>query len=366
MALNGIDISDYQQGLDLSQVSCDFMICKATEGTGIVHSTCDPFIQKAKALGKLWGFYHFMNGEDPVAQADYFVANCRGYFGSGVPVLDYEMYGRIGTSGAKKFLDRVLDLTGVRCVVYMSRSVCTEEDWSAIAPNHALWVAQYASNDPTGYQDEPWLPGGGFGAWSTCALHQYTSNGRLPGYNGPLDLDIGYLTPDAWTSIARGGKNEASASAAPSSGTTEPASTHASVTPDSSENLLDLVASVMRGERGDGDERRTSLGKRYDEVQRFIDYVASASASQLADDIERGRFGNGSLRRAVLGERYDEAQGIVNQRAGIGSERVHTVQAGETLSDIAAHYGTSWQVLAQTNGMANPNLIYPGQMIVID
>ena len=27
MALNGIDISNYQRGLDLAQVPCDFVIC---------------------------------------------------------------------------------------------------------------------------------------------------------------------------------------------------------------------------------------------------------------------------------------------------------------------------------------------------
>ena len=92
MALNGIDISNYQRGLDLAQVPCDFVICKATEGTTIVHNTCDPWIQQAIKLGKLWGFYHFMNGEDPIAQAKHFVASCRNYFGNGIPVLDYEMY----------------------------------------------------------------------------------------------------------------------------------------------------------------------------------------------------------------------------------------------------------------------------------
>ncbi len=33
MAMNGIDISNYQRGLDLAKVPCDFIICKATEGT---------------------------------------------------------------------------------------------------------------------------------------------------------------------------------------------------------------------------------------------------------------------------------------------------------------------------------------------
>lgn len=204
MSMRGIDISNYQRGLDLAAIDLDFAIMKATEGTGITHDTCDPWVEQCKALGLSWGFYHFMNAEDPVAQADWFVDNCMGYFGEGVPVLDYEMYGRTGTHNAKRFLDRVFERTGVRCMVYTSRSVLTEEDWSAIAPNHALWVAQYADTQPTGWQDAPWLPSGGFGAWDAVTVHQYTDNGHVSGYSGRLDLDIAYLTPDSWGRIARG------------------------------------------------------------------------------------------------------------------------------------------------------------------
>lgn len=209
MALNGIDISNYQRGLDLSKVPCDFAIMKATEGTSIVHDTCDPWVQQCKALGKLWGFYHFLAGGDPVAEADFFVDNCLSYFGEGVPVLDYEMYGRIGTAGAKRFLDRVYERTKVRCVVYMSRSVCTEEDWSAIAPYHALWVAQYANNNATGYQSSPWFPSGSIGAFQAVTIHQYSSSGRLSGYSGYVDLDIAYLDADGWKRIAQGDREPA-------------------------------------------------------------------------------------------------------------------------------------------------------------
>lgn len=204
MSMRGIDISNYQRGLDLAAIDCDFAIMKATEGTSIVHDTCDPWVQQSKALGRCWGFYHFMDAGDPVAQADWFVDNCMGYFGEGVPVLDYEMYGRTGTRNAKRFLDRVFERTGVRCMVYTSRSVLTEEDWSAIAPNHALWVAQYANTNPTGWQESPWLPAGSFGAWSDVTMHQYTDNGRIGGYNGRLDLDIAYLDADGWQRIAQG------------------------------------------------------------------------------------------------------------------------------------------------------------------
>lgn len=343
MAMNGIDISDYQRGIDLTKVPFDFMICKATEGTSIVHGTCDGYIQKAKAMAKCWGFYHFMNGEDPVKQADFFYENCKNYFGEGVPVLDYEMYGRIGTKGAKRFLDRIYDLTGVRCIVYMSRSVCTEEDWSAIASNHALWVAQYANNNPTGYQSSPWLPGGGFGAWGGCAIHQYTSHGRLSGYGGNLDLDIAYMDAAAWCKFAN------------PAGGTEP-----SPQPNAPQGAtLDLAVAVMRGEYGSGDARKSALGPRYDEVQGFINHIASANATALAEEVKAGKYGNDDVRKQVLGSRYEEVQAIVNG----GSAKTYTVQPGDTLSGIAAKLGTTYQALAAKNGISNPNLIYPGQKI---
>lgn len=44
---------------------------------------------------------------------------------------------------------------------------------------------------------------------------------------------------------------------------------------------------------------------------------------------------------------------------------VYTVQRGDTLSRIAARFGTTWQALASANNIANPNLIFVGQQLVI-
>jgi LysM repeat protein len=49
-------------------------------------------------------------------------------------------------------------------------------------------------------------------------------------------------------------------------------------------------------------------------------------------------------------------------RLGPGAN-VHEVRKGETLSEIAAANGTSWQRLAEINGIANPNLLQVGQQI---
>lgn len=44
----------------------------------------------------------------------------------------------------------------------------------------------------------------------------------------------------------------------------------------------------------------------------------------------------------------------------------YTVQAGDTLSEIAMKYGTTYQELARINNIANPDLIYVGQVIKIN
>jgi len=46
-------------------------------------------------------------------------------------------------------------------------------------------------------------------------------------------------------------------------------------------------------------------------------------------------------------------------------EQVHVVQRGETLYRIAWRYGTTVQALVAANNLANPNLIYRGQKLVI-
>ena len=43
----------------------------------------------------------------------------------------------------------------------------------------------------------------------------------------------------------------------------------------------------------------------------------------------------------------------------------YTVQAGDTLSGIAAKYGTTYQELAALNGIADPNIIHVGQVLKV-
>lgn len=114
----------------------------------------------------------------------------------------------------------------------------------------------------------------------------------------------------------------------------------------------------MRGEFGDGETRREALGARYDEVQAFIDHIASAGTQALVEETKAGAYDNGDIRRAVLGSRYDEVQNTIN-----GQRRSYAVVAGDTLSGIAAKLGCDWRTLADKNHINRPYIIYPGQML---
>lgn len=194
MAMQGIDISGWQAGIDLSKVPCDFVIVKATQGVNFVSDACDAQVQQAIALGKPFGFYHYVNGSGAVAEADFFVNHCAGYFGKGIPCIDWESAENAawGNTGyLKQLVQRVIDRTGVKPLIYAPAG---SFPWDvAQALDCGTWVAQYANKKPTGYQDSPWNEGA-----YDCAIRQYSSAGRLAGYNGNLDLDKAYMDADGW------------------------------------------------------------------------------------------------------------------------------------------------------------------------
>jgi len=86
----------------------------------------------------------------------------------------------------------------------MSAEVTRQFNWSITSGNTPLWVAQYASTSPTGYQSEPWSDGKGYGAWSSAAIHQYSSSGTLMNWNGQLDLNLAYINSAQWKELAGG------------------------------------------------------------------------------------------------------------------------------------------------------------------
>ncbi|WP_346916443.1 GH25 family lysozyme [Clostridium sp.] len=64
----------------------------------------------------------------------------------------------------------------------------------------------------------------------------------------------------------------------------------------------------------------------------------------------------------LSGQSIPQNPGIDNNRK---DSKYYIVQSGDTLSRIAEKYSTTYQELAANNGISNPNLIYPGQKIIL-
>jgi lysozyme len=106
--------------------------------------------------------------------------------------------------------------------------VVNSHNWSAVAKSYGLWVAAYASNADTSYQ-KPSAPV--CGAWGrNVAIYQYSSHGRLRGFNGYLDLDRFYGDEAAWKAFATA--KPAAKSKEPAKEKTAPAKSSGGVTVD--------------------------------------------------------------------------------------------------------------------------------------
>ena len=201
--LRGIDVSSHdgwstgrfgKQNTETAYGESDFVIAKATQGTGYVNKYCDPAIQRAKSDGKLWGFYHYAGGNDPVAEANFFYNNCKNYFGEGIPCLDWERTQNSSwgsTTWCRRFVDRIHELTGIWCMVYIQASAVGQA--ASCASDCALWIAGYPDNRNS--WDMPTFRYG-TGAWSTWTVWQYTSSGEL------TDRNYAQLTREGWLAIA--------------------------------------------------------------------------------------------------------------------------------------------------------------------
>lgn len=322
MSLNGIDISNWQQGIDLSKVPCDFVIAKATQGTGYVSSDCSRQVEQALALGKCVGIYHYVGGGNAVGEADYFVDNCRNWVGKVAFCLDWESE-QNAAWGNEAYLEqvaaRVKERIGVPPVIYVQASRYQQVKAVADRQNCGLWIAQYADMNATGYQQTPWNEG----AYS-CAIRQYSSAGRLDGWGGNLDLNKFYGDRAAWSKYAGG--NGASVRPASTAPAAQPVQSRHTYTVQAGDTLSGIAAKF------------------------------GVSTSQISGY----RSGNPNL--IYPGETLTIGGAAApTQSAGT----TYTVQSGDTLSGIASKFGTTYQSLAAKNGIANPDLIYPGQVLHI-
>lgn len=329
--MRGVDVSNWQCDIDTYALDADFVVSGATWGVGGFNNMCltngvnqaaNYQLGRASASGKSIGVYHYAMGRDARAEADFFVNNVGGYVGRAVLVLDWESQDnpQFGNGAwVDAWVRRVYERTHVWPVIYLQASALGQ--LSGYAREHCgVWVAQYASNVATGWQSRPW----NYGLYGE-AMRQYTSNGYVNGYAGRLDLN--YFRGERWqwdayaTGERKGGGH--AVSAAPSASTSAQPSEGAS-----------RCVVVSSGDTLSGIAARTGLNP----------WTAWTGYSS----------GNSSVIYPGETVCYGGAVGVHT------AERVHTVVAGESLWSI---FGADWSRVASLNGLANPSLIYPGQVL---
>ena len=90
-------------------------------------------------------------------------------------------------------------------------------------------------------------------------------------------------------------------------------------------NIDALADAVIRGDYGNGEERKRRLGANYAAVQRRVNEKLAGrtpvkpsgpNIDALADAVIRGDYGNGEERKRRLGNLYSQVQKRVNQKLG--------------------------------------------------
>lgn len=325
----GIDISKWQGDFDLAKAKSegfDFAIIKGGGGddglytdTRFAHNYAN-----AKALNMPVGAYWFSKAltvEEAVAEADYFYESCLNGRQFELPVyIDVENKTQLAL-GKRLLTDIIhalcqrLEAKGFWVGIYSSLSYFRSYMYDDELQRYAHWVACWAKT--CGYT------GDCFGMWQYGGETNLIRSNQVAGKT----CDQDYLLIDYPTLIKAAGKNGFNADGKPLETPAEPVPE-----PDTS---VEAVYTVVKGDTLSG--IAIKYGTTYQKLAAY----------------------NGITNPNLI---------YVGQKIRIpdtSAEMVYTVVNGDTLSGIAAKYGTTWHKLADYNDIANPNLIYAGQKIRI-
>ncbi|MBB1078797.1 glycoside hydrolase family 25 [Limosilactobacillus sp. STM2_1] len=121
-------------------------IVKVSQGTGYLNPKYEYQYSLAKNSGRLLGLYHYAGGNNPVAEANYFLSHIQDKLGEAVLAVDWEQYQNAAwgdTSWVRRFVDTVHQQTGVWPLIYVQESAIWQV--ANCVNDCGLWVAKYAS-----------------------------------------------------------------------------------------------------------------------------------------------------------------------------------------------------------------------------
>ena len=207
LPVHGIDVSRYQGRIDWASVRAGgthFAFIKATEGGDYLDPRFSDNWHGARQAGVLRGAYHFVYWCRPAhEQADWFRRNVPNDPDALPPVLDVEWNPdsrtcrrRVSKPEALQMIRVMLQAmeahTGKRPIIYTDlnfhRDILEGE-----LNEYPHWVRSTAAEPEHRYGNRRWT------------MWQYTTTGRVPGIEGPVDRNAFYGSKQDWAQFAQVG-----------------------------------------------------------------------------------------------------------------------------------------------------------------
>lgn len=188
--LLGNDVAHHQGNInfDVYKNNTNFLIIKATEGTGYRDPKFIRNRDEARRVGLLLGYYHFARPDlnaNPISEADWFLQTLGQIREGEMLVLDYEPAGQKQewVDWCKRWLDHVFSRTGCRPLIYLNQSQVRKFNWQSVVDGgYGLWIAAY-TYDPKKNDFEK-------GQWKFAAMQQWTNRQNVPGIAGNTDGNV--------------------------------------------------------------------------------------------------------------------------------------------------------------------------------
>lgn len=320
----GIDVSNWQGYIDYAQVKnsgIDIVYIKASQGNNIKDHYFDINYENAKANNLKVGFYHFLtakNVQEAEQQAVFFASVISGKQPDCKLAMDYEQFNGIGREQvneiAMAFMQKLKELTKKQVIIY-SDLYNTESTFSKqLASQGELWIAYYGD-----YRNLQKVNA----SWNTFIGVQYTDRGVVPGIRGNVDRDL--FSQEIFLDDSSEIPNTDN--------------------PHENYNTETVYYTVKRGD---------TLGKIATQYDTTVHEIAEMNGIRNVNLIYPGQ---------VL--RIHTNSNIHGSESNSTGKTYYTIKRGDTLWGIARRYGTSVQNLVQWNNIKTPNLIYPGQRLIL-
>jgi len=323
----GIDVSGWQGEIDFSQVKnsgIDFVYIKSSEGQNTVDSYFRRNYEGARSNGLNIGFYHYVRArttEEAILEAEHFASTIAGTVPTCKLAMDFENFGNLSTSEineiSKVFLERVQELTNKEMIIYSNTSSARTIFSEELANEYPLWVAQYYVSNPSDN-----------GKWSVWEGFQYTDRGNVPGING-------YVDRDRFTS----------------------------------EILLDSQEEIPSNEENNENSGNTGNVDDYIKytIQRgdTLSEIAQRYNTTVNELVRLNNIQNPNMIYANETLLIPTKNNSISTGSDDKNNTIYIVQRGDTLYSIAKRFNTTVQNIVNNNGISNPNLIYPGQRLII-